>query len=88
MYNKAIEMIFRPFDILRVGVKRILTHLRLRDKQSCKRCGRDQVVVWSVSDREWSHVPERYKNRCLCLECYALLVGDLRSLDVFGVCAW
>ncbi|KKN21919.1 hypothetical protein LCGC14_0920490 [marine sediment metagenome] len=85
MRNRVSDALFRPFEVLRVVVKYMLTRIcLLRDKQFCKRCGIDQVVVWTVPDAMWARVGKRYVDRCLCLECYARVVGDMTGLDVMG----
>jgi len=64
---------FRPFDITRVFLKRIFVYLHLRDTQSCKHCGRDQHIIWSVEDKFWNKMPVKYCNKCLCIECFVEL---------------
>jgi hypothetical protein len=75
---------FRLFDYIRVFVKKyILTKLRLRDKQSCRHCGRDQSVVWSCEDVLWLRLPKRWHNTALCLECFVALHPDkLNTEDI------
>jgi hypothetical protein len=72
---------FRPLDVLRVGLKRVFTRLCLRDKQSCKCCGRDQSIVWTVKNSIWDLVPKRYQNTALCLECFCKMVPDATLED-------
>jgi len=60
MINFDNSLTFRFFDIFRVNMKKIFTKLGLRDKQSCKYCGRNQYVIWSVSDEIWEQFPEIY----------------------------
>jgi hypothetical protein len=78
--NAGIEFdykwFFRYLDYLRIGSKKLLTKLRLRDKQSCKYCGRDQHVVWSCKNEDWLKLPERWHNTALCLECFIALYPD------------
>lgn len=75
---------FRIFDYLRVGLKKyILTKLRLRNKQSCKYCGRDQHIVWSCKDDDWVKLSKRWHNTALCLECFTALYPEkLKSDDI------
>lgn len=79
---------FRIFDYLRVGLKKyVLTKLRLRDKQSCRYCGRDQHVIWSCKDEDWIKLPKRWHNTALCLECFialylALYPGKINVKDI------
>ena len=46
--------------------------------QTCKRCGRVQHVVWTVSDEVWHKFCKKTgwnPNKTLCLECFAEMVG-------------
>ena len=61
---------FRPFDITRVFLKNVFLHLHLRDAQSCKRCGRDYHIIWSIEDKVWNKLPVKYHNKMLCIECF------------------
>jgi len=61
---------FRPLDIIRIFFKRVFLYLHLRKVQSCKRCGRDQHVMWSVEDKVWNKLPVKYHNKMLCIECF------------------
>lgn len=65
---------FRAFDILRVFSKHIVTKLCLRNAQSCKYCGRDQNIVFTVRDELWYKLPKKYHNKALCLECFIKLM--------------
>jgi hypothetical protein len=39
--------------------------------EHCARCGREQRLCWGVTDYFWNKiVPEVYKSRVLCLECF------------------
>jgi hypothetical protein len=67
---------FRLFDILRVFLKRIFTRFYLRNEQSCKYCGRDQNIIFSVKDTIWNKLSEKYISSSLCLECFAKLIKD------------
>ena len=72
---------FRMLDMMRVLIKKLLTKLRLRDRQSCAYCGRDQWVVWH-SDK-WKDLPDKWHDESLCIECYcALYPGVLFSDDI------
>ena len=71
--NFNSKIYFRIFDNVRIYLKKILTKLKLRDTQSCKYCGRDQHIIWSVKDNIWNILPKKWKNKCLCLECFSLL---------------
>ena len=72
-----------------VRAKRLLTLLGLRDKQSCKNCGRDQYVVWHITDSLWeATVPLGLQNRSVCIECFADFAhaSDVKlSLDAFEI---
>jgi len=50
--------------------------------ETCKHCGRDQRLIWSVSDEIWGNVPQQYRNLTLCLECFIVLVPDVRFIDI------
>lgn len=88
--NKSImfdrKWYFRVFDRTRVWMKRFLTRIGMRDKQSCKYCGRDQYVIWRCSDGEWEKIPKEYRDDSLCLECFVSLhkgelgVGDIEIM--------
>jgi len=52
------------------------------DGETCKYCGRDFRLVWSIPDLCWLKLPIMYHNRCLCLECAIYLIGDLKWGDV------
>ncbi len=68
---------FRLMDYLRIGLKKfLLTKLRLRDKQSCRYCGRDQHIIWSCKDEDWVKIPKRWHNTALCLECFINLYPE------------
>jgi len=67
---------FRLLDILRIYLKYIFTRLCLRNTQSCKYCGRDQNIIFSVKDEIWYKLPKKYHNKCLCLECFAKLIKE------------
>lgn len=81
MKNKSIlfdkKYFFRLLDYIRIYLKIILTKLRLRDKQSCKRCGKDQHIIWSCKDEDWIKIPSKYHNTSLCLECFIELYPDI-----------
>lgn len=64
---------FRLLDYIRIWLKRLFTRLCLRDIQSCKYCGRDQWVIWTVKDNLWYLIPKKYHNKTLCLECFVRL---------------
>jgi hypothetical protein len=78
---------FRTMDWFRVIIKFILTRLRLRNKQSCKHCGRDQNVIWIVNDYLWHELPLEYHETSLCIECFIALcgrrinIGDIKILE-------
>jgi hypothetical protein len=71
---------FRPLDIIRIRLKKVFTILQLRNKQSCKYCGRDQSIIWTIKDEYWYTIPKRYHNKCLCLECFCRLYPD--NIDI------
>jgi len=74
---------FRVLDYLRVYLKVILTKLSLRDKQSCKYCGRDQHVIWRCKDEDWAKIPDKWHNTALCLECFINLYPEnLKTEDI------
>jgi hypothetical protein len=78
---------FRPLDIIRIILKKLFTRMCLRDKQSCKHCGRDQSIIWTVKSSIWDLVPEKYQNTALCLECFHKFVPDATLEDftcIFG----
>jgi len=84
---------FRALDYLRIFLKKILTRLGLRNKQSCRYCGRNQKIVWNVKNELWSLLPKKYSNECLCLECfleicpYEIKKEDFNLLD-FSYFLW
>jgi len=67
---KFDKYFFRPLDIIRVFLKRVFLYLHLRKGQSCKRCGRDQHVMYSVENKVWNKLPIKYHNKMLCIECF------------------
>lgn len=76
---------FRIQDILRVFIKKWLLGrlLYLRNKQSCRYCGRDQHIVWKCEDVNWIKLPKKWYNTTLCLECFIALYPDkLNSNDI------
>lgn len=81
------KYLFRWQDIKRVYIKKILTKLNLRDKHSCKHCGRDQKLVWSVKNEIWNKLPKKYRNSALCIECfieihpYRITTDDITSIS-------
>ena len=50
--------------------------------ETCKHCGRNFRMVWSIPDAMWTKLPRKYQNKCLCLECAIWLINDLRWEDV------
>jgi hypothetical protein len=76
---------FRPLDLIRIFLKYIFTRLRLRNHQSCKCCGRDQWVCWTVKDEIWNKLPKKYQNTALCLECFCRLVPSVRKKDFINI---
>lgn len=85
MKNKSIDfdktIFFKALDKIRVWLKTILTRLTLRDKQSCRYCGRDQHVIWHCNDLDWSKLPKKYINTSLCLECFISLTKNVNILQ-------
>jgi len=77
------KYLFRPQDHVRIILKRLLLVLGWRDKQSCKYCGRDQKIVWSVKNEMWDKLPEKYKNKALCIECFVELHPNMLANDDF-----
>ena len=76
-------MFFKLLDSITVLAKKILTRLGLRDKQSCKKCGRNQCIVWAVSNEIWNMLPDKWRNKALCLECFInLYPGNISKEDV------
>ena len=59
-----------------VGVKGILTRLGLRQTQSCKRCGRNTVLDFTVDDELWSRLPELTSTQRHATIRMVLLLGD------------
>ena len=49
-----------------------LTHRRrLRGREVCKRCFRENAVGFLVPDEVWQAVvPKRYRNKVLCISCF------------------
>jgi len=39
--------------------------------QTCKYCGREQHIVWKVSDELWEQVMGKDNQQTVCLECFA-----------------
>lgn len=79
------DTLFRPMDYIRIWIKKILTRLGLRNKQSCKYCGRNQKIVWTVSDRYWNTIPKKYRNKSLCIECFIELCPFLLRTEDFEI---
>ena len=81
------DYILRYQDYVRIFIKKICTKLGLRDKQSCKFCGRDQKIVWIVNDEIWENLDKKWKNKTLCLECFIelypfkLKIEDIKILN-------
>lgn len=65
----------------RVMIKRWLTVYGLRDSQSCRHCGRNQSIVWTVENAVWNLLPRKYRDSCLCLECFAMFVPSVKLSD-------
>ena len=81
MRNLSIDFdtyFFRPLDLIRVVLKRLFTKLCLRDAQSCKHCGRNQSIAWTVEDEYWERVPGKYRDKALCLECFCRMAPEVR----------
>ena len=50
--------------------------------ETCRRCGREQRIAWSVIDELWEAVvPEVYFEKTLCLECFFQL-ADAEKVHV------
>ena len=47
--------------------------------QSCKKCHRIQRLGFSVADYIWNIIPEGYRNKALCIECFLKLLDE--SID-------
>ena len=78
---------FRFQDITRVFLKKYLFTrlLKLRDRQSCRYCGRDQKIVWACEDEIWKKLSTRWHNKCLCLECFIELCPVQLGLSDIGI---
>lgn len=74
---------FRLLDYIRVFLKKIFTILHLRDTQSCKHCGKDQWIIWTIKDEYWYLIPKKYHNRALCLECFVSLCSIELKIEYF-----
>jgi len=74
---------FRVLDYLRIWLKHVFTRLGLRDKQSCKHCGRNQFLIWSVKDKLWNEIPKKYRDHSLCIECFIKLCPKKIKLTDF-----
>lgn len=69
--NKFFDKyLFRPQDYIRIALKKLLSLVGLRNKQSCEYCGRDKKIVWSVKDEVWNRLSERHTDKSLCIECF------------------
>jgi len=75
---ETIDKIVYKFLIF---IKRILTRLGLRNKQSCKCCGRNTIIEFHVDDKIWNKLPKQYHNKVLCIECFILLNEDMVFMD-------
>ena len=64
------KYLFRWQDMKRMYIKKLFTKLKFRDRQSCKHCGRDQKLVWSIKNEVWNKLPKKYINSVLCIECF------------------
>ena len=56
--------------------------------QTCKRCGRIQYIIWSVSDKVWEdfcHETGWNKNKTICLECFAELIGHINFMKLKNI---
>lgn len=69
-------------NYLKIFSKRFFTNLRLRNKQSCKYCGRNQNIIWNVSNEIWTKLPPKYHNKCLCLECFMKMINNTYKLNI------
>ena len=63
-----------------------ISKIQILGPQTCKRCGRTQYVIWGVSDEIWEKFCSKTgwdKNKTICLECFAELVGfvDVGNVD-------
>jgi hypothetical protein len=77
--KRGCKMLSRGLPV-RVG-----TRVGIREPwegETCKHCGRDFRLVWSIPDLCWLKLPIIYHNRCLCLECAIYLISDLKLGDV------
>ena len=46
--------------------------------QYCKKCGRDQRFEFSIRDEIWNKLPEMWRDRILCIECF---LEELNAAD-------
>ena len=77
------RILFNSLAVVHVIIKRILTLLGLRNMQSCKRCGRNTIFTFTVDDSVWNRLPDKYKNKVLCFECFLELHPDAEELDLW-----
>jgi len=56
------------------------------ENQTCKKCGRRQRFEYSVSDTFWARLPEKWHDKCLCIECFLEEMDETLEEDVvFGL---
>lgn len=62
-------------DLERIFHK-IILHLRLHQRkhklvnQFCKRCGHEMGYDYSIKNKDWEKIPEKYQNHVLCWNCF------------------
>lgn len=65
-----------------------------KGQQTCKKCGRPQYFEFAIKDWVWNMLPEQWRNRVLCVDCFIEeidLVLDKRlelTLDDFDFIAF
>jgi len=63
-------------------------------QQSCKRCQKSQYFEYSIKDKIWQLLPEKWISKALCIDCFIEeidgVLGDvhklsLRDFDYIGI---
>lgn len=75
MITKLEQKLENIFGFFLVNVKKLLTVLNKRDKQSCKVCGKNQYIIWIISDEIWNKVGFS-SDKTICLECFTKLAVE------------
>jgi len=48
-----------------------------KGQQTCKRCGRSQYFEFTVKDEIWNMLPEKWRNKALCVDCFTEEMDNL-----------